>query len=237
MKFAARGLLGLGARFPRRGLRCFTLRLRRGCLVLTVARHCRFVRCESRGCRRLVRARAALACATAPAPSAPAPTAAATAAFGALAFSALGAVLDRGRCDGYFAGCILLRRLGGVAVTVTVAFDPLALGSISISRALGRALATALCGRPVTATAVAVAVAIPIAVLAPTIPVATLAAAIALASGTVAMTRIARMLAPSLAPLTLIAPCGARGRGDARFGRGLGRRRGGSFAGQDSLDA
>ena len=231
VEVACRGLLALGARFPGCRFARFTLRLRRGCVVLTVAGRCLFVSCKSRGCCHLVRARGALACtATATAASTTAPTAAPTAAF-----DALGAAFRRRRWGGHSAGCVLMWRLGGAAVAVIAALDGLALDTVAITRALGKAFTAALCGCLVTATTLAVAV--PIAVVAPTIPVATLAAAIALASGTVAMTRIARMLAPSLAPLTLIAPCGARGRGDARFGRGLGRRRGGSFAGQDSLDA
>ena len=233
MEFARRGLRGLGARFPCRSFWSLTLCLRSGCVVLTIAGGCLFVRSESRGCCHLARARSALACTTttaAAAPSTTAPTAAATAAFGAL-----GAAFRRGRCGGRSTRCVLMRRLGGVAVAVIAPLGGLALDTAAITRALGKAFAAALCECLVTATTLAVA--IPIAVIPPAIPVATFAAAIALASGTVGMTRVARMLAPSLAPLTLIAPCGARGRGDARFGRGLGRRRGGSFAGQESLDA
>src|SRR5262249_12467803 len=58
-----------------------------------------------------------------------------------------------------------------------------------------------------------------------------------LTSGTVGMTRVARMLAPSLASLTLIAPRRAWGRGNTRFRGGLGCRRNGRLAGQDSLYA
>src|SRR5262249_49674971 len=111
VEVACPGLRGLGARF--RGCRFtrFTLRLRRGCVVLTVVGRNLFVRCESRGCCHLVRARGALACtATAAASSTTAPTAAATPAFGAL-----GAAFRRRRWGGRSAGCVLRRPLGGAA--------------------------------------------------------------------------------------------------------------------------
>ena len=198
MEFTRRGLSSLGARFPGRRFSRLTLRLRRGCVVLTIAGRCLFVRPESRGCCRLGRARGALACTTTTAaPSTTAPTAPATAAFGALR-----AAFRRGRCGGHSPGCLLKRRLRRVAVAVIAPIGGLALDAVAITRALGKAFAAALCECLVPATTLAVA--IPIAVIPPpipiAIPVATLAAAIALASGTVGMTRVARMLAPPLAP-------------------------------------
>ena len=140
MEFARRGLRGLGARFPCRSFWSLTLCLRSGCVVLTIAGGCLFVRSESRGCCHLGRARGALACTTAAAaaPSTTAPPAAATAAFGAL-----GAAFRRGRCGGRSTRCVLMRRLGGVAVAVIAPLGGLALDTAAITRALGKAFAAA----------------------------------------------------------------------------------------------
>jgi hypothetical protein len=153
---------------------------RRGCIVMTVARGCRF------GCSR----RSGLACGhfgpalrsdaftstttTAASPAAPASAARA-------AFRALGAALRRRWWCGS-PRCVLMGRVGGVAVAV-MAIDDLAPGTVAVTRTLGRAVAPTLRGSLLAATAVAVA--IPIGVIPPTIPITTLAAAIALASGAI----------------------------------------------------
>ena len=173
----------------------------RGCVVMTVARGCR-LGCSLRSglaCGHFGRAlrSGAFTCTTTAAASPAAPASAARAAVRALGASV------RSRLRGGSPCCFLTGRVGGVAVAV-MAIDDLAPGTVTVTRALGRPVAPALRSSLLAATAVAVA--IPVGVIPPTIPIPALAASIALASGTIGIARVSRMVAPSLASRSFVAP-------------------------------
>jgi hypothetical protein len=87
-------------------------------------------------------------------------------------------------------------------------------------------------------TPAAVAAPIPIPMIATALAIATIAPPIPLTARAIGMTRMARMLARSLAPLPLIAPSGARsGRGARLRPDRLGRGRGHRLSRQHSFEA
>jgi len=85
-------------------------------------------------------------------------------------------------------------------------------GTVAVTTALGRAFssfAPPLRGCLVAAPAVAAAIPVGVVPSPIAITIAAFAAAVALASGAVGVARLTRMVAPSLASLSFIAPSGA----------------------------